>query len=281
MKIAWENVLDPEDAEIVVLGCTNEEGSAFEGAAKGPDAIRKASNEWLTGEYSDSMPFQYSPQWNSVKKKVFDHGNVLKSELFDFVQNITASKRIPFVLGGDHSITTEILKAFNEEHKNISIVYLDAHPDFTSRETGYYASVLAEANEFENIKLNKSVLVGVRAATYHELENIKKSKLKTFYSVDFVDKGVKKIFSEIKKHIGKKFYLSIDVDILDSAFAPGVSDPVPGGISSNELFWLCKKLAELKPVGVDLVEVIPDNDVRDKTSMLAAKLVSEIIASFK
>ncbi len=281
MRIAWHNTQYPEEADFIVLGCASEEGSSWEGTSKAPEAIRKASREWLTGELHDGTNFRYNPQSSALNKLVFDDGNVKKSVLAEAVQTISSDKKIPVILGGDHSVTTEALKGFDETTKNISLVYIDSHPDFMESEMNYYASVLTDVQELKNVKLNKSVLVGVRGANSFELENIKKSKMKTFYSVDFVESGVKKIFNQIKKKITKKFYLSIDVDVLDPAFAPGVSDPVPGGITSNELTLLCKKLASLKPIGFDIVEVLPDNDVNEKTSTFAAKLVSEIISSYR
>jgi len=281
MKIAWHNVDAAEDADFIVVGCGSEEGSRFEGAAKGPEAIRKASLDWLSGEWVDGTHFRYVPQGKFSGKGVFDFGDVQKEHLSDVVEDIALRKRVPIVLGGDHSLTFESVKGLSRVHKNMSIVFIDAHPDFTSRGESYYGSVMSDLRELETVNLKKSVLLGIRGATEHEQENISASKINVVPSIAFAEHGVKKIFSEIKKAVGKKVFVSVDLDVLDPAFAPGVSDPVPGGISSNELVSLCKLLATLKPVGFDVMELVPDNDVRDRTASLAAKLVSEIIGSYK
>ena len=92
---------------------------------------------------------------------------------------------------------------------------------------------------------------------------------------------IQKTFNEIKKRITKNTYLSIDMDVLDPAFAPGVSTPVPGGLNSNELFYLTKKIANLGLIGFDIMEVNPKRDIQNRTSHLASKLLIEIASSIK
>lgn len=93
--------------------------------------------------------------------------------------------------------------------------------------------------------------------------------------------GVKKVFRKIKSRVGKYIYISIDMDVLDPAFAPGVSSPVPGGLNSNELIYLLKKLSGLKLVGFDVMETNPKYDIQYMTSHLASRIIIEMISSMK
>jgi len=278
MKLAWA-LQDFPSAEWVLFGVPDESGShAFKkGSSKGPDMIRAVSNERSVFIRNDQVSL-VQPQTGKFRNNLFDHGNIKKKEVSILVKDLASKNKKPIMIGGDHSITFEVLKGLNEVTKDISVIYLDAHPDFICSSHNYYGSVVCDVMALSNVKIKKSVELGIRAPEKEELINIKKKHLKTIHPVEIAEKGIKKVVQDIKKHVGKNVYLSVDLDVLDPAFAPGVSTPVPGGLTSNEFFYLIKELKKLNIIGFDIVELTPKYDIQDMTAHLAAKAIAEIIS---
>ncbi|MDQ3836808.1 MAG: arginase family protein, partial [Thermoproteota archaeon] len=184
------------------------------------------------------------------------------------------------MIGGDHSLSTEAIQAVsNAIGKKLSLLYFDAHPDFVSSSRNYYGSVLADSSQSLNFR--KSILIGTRAAEPEELENVKKAGMRIINPLEIVELGVKSIAQTIRGLTsGSKVYVSIDLDCVDPAFAPGVSVPSSGGISSTDLLYLLNKAVSTgNVVAIDIVELAPDYDINDATAMLAARIMSECIAS--
>lgn len=281
MKIVWHNCYSIDSAEIVVFGSTSQEGSLYKGTEQGPNEIRAASIKWLSGSTLQGKNFVLQPQGGPIKKKVFDAYNIEKKEIAGFVERLALRKKIPAMLGGDHSNTLEALKGLALAFKSFSLVYLDAHLDMVSDQGKFYGSVFHDASTIKQLKLNKSACVGCRAFRDIELANAKKKKLLIIPAIELEEIGVKKTFQKIKKRIGKKVYLSIDVDCVDPGNAPGVSDPIAGGISPNQLISLSKMIARNGIIGFDLVEVNPLRDQFNLTVNLGAKIASELIASMR
>ena len=272
MKFAWANVTKYEEASVVLFGVPDESGSHSKrrGAALGPDAIRRVSQErYVVFRGGQRSVFQPSCK---ITQKIFDYGNVKKSSVTNLVSKILADEKMPVCIGGDHSVTFEVLKAYTQR---VSVIYFDAHPDFVCSTKNYYGSVLCDISKLKNVDVAKSVLVGVRAPEPEEQKNMEAAGLKIISPVDIAHKGVARIFEEIKKHVGKNVYVSVDMDVLDPAFAPGVDEPVPGGLTSNELFYLVKRIAALEAIGFDVMETSPPHDRDDLTTSTAAKLVAE------
>ena len=183
-------------------------------------------------------------------------------------------------MGGDHSITTLALEAIGNALGKIGLLYFDAHPDFVSSTRNYYGSVLTDSAA--SIDFNKSILIGTRAAEPEELENAKKVELEIITPMDIVELGILKVAQRFMSRAGgKKKYISIDLDCLDPAFAPAVSVPSPGGLTSIDLIYLVKKAVHNGIVGIDIVELSPDFDVNSMTAYLAARILLEAIASIK
>lgn len=160
------------------------------------------------------------------------------------------------------------------------MLYFDAHPDFVSSARNYYGSVLTDS--LGSIDFEKSMLIGTRAAEAEELENAYKVGLEVITPLDIQELGILKISDKIrsKNNNGKKF-ISIDLDCLDPAFAPGVSLPSPCGLSSIDLIYLVKLAVSTGIIGIDIVELSPDFDINNITAYLAARILLESIASVK
>ena len=270
------------DANIVLIGVPDESKSHAKrkGTSRGPDTIRFASNE---SEFfkREGKIIPISPMRDSLEnKKVLDLGNIKRENLYQLIFDLVSNKKIPIIIGGDHSITTLALEAIGNALGKIGLLYFDAHPDFVSSTRNYYGSVLTDSAA--SIDFNKSILIGTRAAEPEELENAKKVELEIITPMDIVELGILKVAQRFMSRAGgKKKYISIDLDCLDPAFAPAVSVPSPGGLTSIDLIYLIKKAVHNGIVGIDIVELSPDFDVNSMTAYLAARILLEVIASIK
>jgi len=281
MKIAWQNCSSLNDAEAVLFGVASSEESLYAGSEKAPQAIRAASLKYYSGSTLTGKRFVLHPESGPIKKKLYDIGNVFKDEVTEFVARIVGLHKLPVMLGGDHSCTLNALKGLASAHKRFSIVYFDAHLDMVASEGSFYGSVLSDASKLKQLKLSKSACIGFRAFREEELKSAKKNRLLLVPASKLEELSVAKVFSMIKERVCKNVYLSIDIDVIDPALAPGVSDPVAFGLTPLQLCSLAKKLAKLKLIGLDIVEVNPKQDKNDLTTALAAKLLAEILASLK
>ena len=278
--ISWANTENFEEAEIVILGIPDESQSHAlrKGTSEAPHFIREISHlrDSFTrdGKKSLGLPF------NGIEnKKICDYGDISKDQIDDVFSKIISKKKIPITIGGDHSISREIIKAVSKEKGPISLVYFDAHPDFVSSTQNYYGSVFFDV--LPNIDPKTSLQIGIRTPEQEELDNIKKYEIKVITPFEIVEKGVKEISNLISETVGENVYISFDMDCVDPAFAPGVSVPVPMGLKNVEAVYLLKKIIEKGIVGVDIMEVCPSYDIKDRTSHLASRMISEIISSCK
>ena len=276
------NVKEISKAEIVIIGVPDEtkSHSKRKGTSKGPDILRMVTNESNFFERGGSIIPICPMRGNLSGKHIFDYGNVNREELYRIVFDLVSNNKIPIVIGGDHSITTIILQAIGNLMGKVGLLYFDAHPDFVSSTTNYYGSVLTDSSKW--IDFNESLLIGTRSAEAEEIENVRKSGIEIVTPLDINEGGIFKIMDKIKSKYNKgRKYISIDLDCLDPAYAPGVSVPSAGGISSIDLISLIKLSVSLGIVGMDIVELSPDFDVNYITSLLTSRILLESIASIK
>ena len=277
------NVVSMEDADIVVIGVPDESKSHAKrkSTSRAPDVLRIASNESEFFERGGKL-IPICPMNGTFRgKRIFDAGNIRdKQKLSQMVLEIASGGKFPIMIGGDHSLTTDVLKTLSSVvGSRLSLLYFDAHPDFVSSARNYYGSVLTDSQDV--IDFHKSMLIGTRAAELEELENASKSGLYILNPLDIAKLGVQRVAEMIEsKTEGSKMYVSIDLDCLDPAFAPGVSVPSPGGLTSIEIIYMLKSiLSSRNVVGLDIVELSPDYDIHGMTANLAARILSECIAS--
>jgi agmatinase len=271
-----------DQADIVIMGVPDESKShaTRKGASTGPDALRSASND---SEFfvRDGKRIPTVPMRGSFGgKRIFDAGNVARGEIFERVHAVASQGKLPVTIGGDHSITRDVLAAIHKaEEKKLSLLYFDAHPDFVSSTRDYYGSVLTDSAGYVDFK--KSMAIGTRAAEPEEIENAKSAGLQIVTPIDIVEHGVHKVADMILAKVkGTKTYVSIDLDCVDPASAPGVSVPSPGGLTTADMLYLLTRvMKEADIAGFDIVELSPDYDVNNMTAYLAARIMSECIAS--
>jgi agmatinase len=284
VRLRRSNVSKIEEADIVVIGVPDESRSHSKrkSTSRAPDVLRIAGNESEFFERSGKLIPTCPMRGTFDNKRVFDAGNINdRQELHRLVSDVVLRGKIPIMIGGDHSLTTEVISAVSEAAGvKLSLLYFDAHPDFVSSARNYYGSVLTDSAQ--SLDFRKSMLVGTRAAEQEELENTEQAGLLIVNPLDIVELGVHKAAEMIKSRTaGTKIYISVDLDCLDPAFAPGVSVPSPGGLSSVDTIYLLKSVISSGNImGLDIVELAPDYDINGMTASVAARILSECIASF-
>ncbi len=276
-KICWANTDNFDEAEFVVVGIPDESQSHAlrKGTEEAPFKIRQISN--LRDSFERDGKFSLGRPFQGSEKKVHDFGNISRPQIENIYDEISASSKIPISIGGDHSISRQIINALAKRYGKISLVYFDAHPDFVSSTTNYYGSVVNDV--LSNIEIDSSVQIGIRTPEQEELDNIKKYNLKVITPFDIKEQGIKQVTNSVLDRLGDKVYVSFDMDCVDPAFAPGVSVPVPMGLNSTDAVYLLKEIVKKGIVGMDIMEVCPSFDVKDRTSHLASRIISEVLYS--
>lgn len=141
MKLCWANTDNFDDAEVVILGIPDESKSHAlrKGASESPDKIREISS--IRDVYNrDGSPSLGLP-FSGLKKKIYDYGNIKRTQVSETIDKIISKSKIPLSIGGDHSISVEIIKSISKKYDSLSLIYFDAHPDFISSTRNYYGSV--------------------------------------------------------------------------------------------------------------------------------------------
>ncbi|MFQ5497871.1 MAG: arginase family protein [Nitrosopumilus sp.] len=276
-QICWANTDNFDDSEFVIVGIPDESQSHAlrKGTEEAPFTIRKISN--IRDSYERNEQLSLGRPFKGTEKKVHDFGNITRTQIRGTYDKIISSSKIPISIGGDHSITREIITSISKPDETISFVYFDAHPDFISSHTNYYGSVITDV--LSHIEIESSVQIGIRTPEEEELENIKKHNFHVITPFDIHKHGIEKITNSVIDKLGTNVYISFDMDCIDPSFAPGVSVPVPLGLNSVDCVYMLQRIAEKGIIGMDIMEVCPSYDIKDRTSHLASRIISEVIFS--
>ncbi len=201
------------------------------------------------------------------------------------IGDVIAANAVPFVVGGDHSISTPILHAIATAHEPLAVLHIDAHFDTSGPETWgddhHHGTPIRHALDNGWIAPGALASIGIRGpwGGPDDADVVRRHDALVASPQDLETRGIARIVSEIRERFAKRpVYVTIDVDGLDPAFAPGTGTPVPGGLSTRELFALLRGLAGLNLVGMDVVEIAPALDHSDLTCHLGAHLLFEGLA---
>jgi agmatinase len=273
------NVTSKIQAEIALVFVADESKSLAprKGTDQGPNAMRHAFKNSEVFKREGKSILICPMRNNYFNKRILDTGFTSRNDLYSLICEFVTNKIVPVIIGGDHSITTIAINAISATLGKIGLIYFDAHPDFVSSKTDYYGSVITDT--LDRLDRKNVTFVGTRAAETEEVENIQRSGLQVVSPLDIAEEGIKKTIDKIRRKNTSRKYVSIDLDCLDPAFAPGVSVPTPCGLTSVELTCLVKHAVSSGIVGMDIVELCPKYDINDMTASLAARLLSESVAS--
>jgi agmatinase len=246
------------------------------GVEEGPDAILAATKDFFSTESGRVPSFD-------VSSVAVDNANLVETNaaIVAKAESVLKEKDGAVFLGGDHSITYSLVKAFASVHSsNPGIVIFDAHADACSDFNPPTHEDLLLALVKEKVILPSNIiLVGIRNLHPDELAFLKEHKITYYTMKDITSDGKEEIIEAVMskaKDFGS-LYVSFDIDVLDPAFAPGTGYLEPGGLSTRELLFFVHKLKNLSNwKASDIVEVNPSKDVRDLTATAAAKLLVEL-----
>lgn len=183
---------------------------------------------------------------------------------------IGSSRKKPMFLGGDHAITYPLIKGLSRSYEDLTILHFDAHPDLYDELYGdKFAHGCPFARILEEKLIKRLVSVGIRSMTRHQQNQAERFGVEVIDMIGFDSTRVLSCNGPV--------YLSLDLDVLDPAFVPGVSHHEPGGMTTRELIRVIQNIdADL--IGADIVEYNPYRDIQNVTAMVAAKLMKEIAA---
>ena len=265
-----------KEASAVILGCPYDGSASFRpGARFGPSAIRRASWGIET----------YSPYLNK------DLGQFLIHDMGDLelplgekkisldlirkaVRKILSGNKFPILLGGDHLITLPVVEELVKNYPQLQIVHIDAHTDLREEYLGESASHSTVMKRVvDHLGEDRLFQIGIRSGTEDEFKLARKMK-----SIIPFDPG--SLRSMINRLRNQPVYITLDLDVMDPSLLPGVGTPEPGGFTFHEFISLLKILQALHVVGFDIVELTPDYDPTQISSITASVILREMSLAF-
>lgn len=188
---------------------------------------------------------------------------------------ILADGKFPLSLGGEHLVTYPLIRAVHQHYPDLAVIHLDAHADLREDYLGErYSHATVMRLVAEEIGPANLYQLGIRSCTWEELVY---GSEKTNLFLDKIQAPLFRLVPELKE---RPLYITLDIDVVDPAFAPGTGTPEPGGCSPHEIFSTIYLLKGARVVGLDLVEVCPAYDHNNITAILAAKIIREAILCF-
>jgi arginase len=259
------------DAMITLIGLPYDASSSFmRGPAKAPQAIRDALHSSSTNSYSESgVDVLHAEILRDAGDLDLGDESRARAHIESVVRRIVEAGERPLSLGGDHSVTYPIIRGLADTYRGLTVLQLDAHPDlYPEFEGDRYSHACPFARILEDQLIGRLVQVGIRTMNAVQLETAGRYGVQTIDMSSYGDVRV--------PTFEQPLYVSVDLDVLDPAFAPGVSHREPGGLSVREVIRIIQSLPPL--VGADVVELNPDQDSSDISARAAAKIVKELAA---
>lgn len=266
-----------EEADIVVFG------TGFDGTTSNRPGTRFASGA-MRGEFYGLETYSPLLDLDLEDHKICDIGDLELSigntekvlqEIYDGTKTIVGDSKIPFMIGGEHLVTLPAFKAVYEKHQDIFVLHFDAHTDLReeyNNSKNSHATVIKRI--WDIIGDNRIFQFGIRSGTKEEFNFALKEK-HTYMELSTID-----TFEDIIGSLeGKKVYLTIDLDVLDPSIFPGTGTPEPGGVTYKEfekIFKILKK-SKINLVGCDIVELSPDYDNTNVSTITACKILRELV----
>jgi agmatinase len=272
-------------ADVAVVGVPFDSGVSYRpGARFGGNAIREASR--LLRPYNpaqDASPFALAQVADAgdIAVNPFDINEAVET-VEAAADDLLATGTRLMTLGGDHTIALPLLRAIARKHGPVALVHFDAHLDTWDT---YFGAEYTHGTPFrravEEGILDTSALshVGIRGPLYgkKDLDDDARMGFGIVSSADVMRRGVDEVTQQLRERVGSRpLYVSVDIDVLDPAHAPGTGTPEAGGLTSRELLEILRGLASCRLVSADLVEVAPAYDHAEITSVAASHTAFEL-----
>lgn len=249
------------------------------GSRYGPKAVREASYNFE----SYNLHFNKTLTVNN-----YDIGDVnvvmgnyenTHMRIVDTVLSVLSMGLKPIVIGGEHTVTTGVLKAVHDFDKNyfhnLTIVHLDAHFDMRNEYLGEKYSHATVLRRIHELKPKEIIQLGIRSAEHEEFEFVKKQDNVSYYTNYDIKNNKEKVLNHLKD-ISTPIYITVDIDVLDPAYAPSVGTPAPCGLTPFDLEDILGVLSDKETIGLDVVEVSSDT-IGDSTSINAAQIIYDYL----
>lgn len=279
---------DVPSTDIAVVGVPFDSGVSYRpGARFGPEHVRVSSR--LLRPYNPAQDFS---GWEAVQ--VADAGDIAVNpfnlseaveQVYEGIRDLRERTKRVITVGGDHTIAYPALKEVSERHGPVAVLHFDAHLDTWDTYFGQpvtHGTPFRRASEEGFIDKTASMHVGIRGPLYgkHDLEEDQRLGFALVSTEYIEEQGVEAAIRRVRDRIGDRpLYISVDIDILDPAHAPGTGTPEAGGLTSRELLRMLRALTDLDIVGADVVEVAPAYDHAQITGIAAAHVVYELMTA--
>jgi agmatinase len=277
-----------EELDLAIIGVPFDGGTTYRpGARFGPRNIRVQSA--MIRPWNPVLKVNPFSKW-----RIADFGDLSVNPLSiedtyhrisEQLSEVLRTKTRPVCVGGDHSILLPILRAIHKHYGPVGFIQLDAHGDTWSSYFGSphsHGTPVKHAMEEGLIEEGCALQVGLRGQVYSEedFDFAQKHRIQIVTSEEFHRQGTDLVKRYCKKFRNRPVYITLDIDVVDPAFAPGTGTPQVGGLTSAQMLDLLRSLDGLNLVGCDLVEVSPPYDNGEITSLLAANLLFELLCLF-
>jgi agmatinase len=266
-----------EEAEYVILGVPLDVTSTYRSGARfAPLAIREASFNIETYSFRTGMDVEDLKIHDLGDFHIAGEVDETLKRLELVTKDLLDAKKMPVVIGGEHTITLGVIRSLDE---NVALVSFDAHLDLRNEYMGLTTCHTTFMRRIkEQVNPHKILEIGTRAVCKEELEYAKKSNIEFLMAQQIRRDGVEKTTKKIDTLLAdcEKIYLTIDMDALDPAFAPAVQNPEPDGLDTPVFLDLLGEVCDRRIVAFDLVEVAPHYD-KGVTALQAAKTIFEVL----
>jgi arginase len=257
-----------------VIGIPYDSNSSFlKGSSLAPNRIRLMEKEGSANAFAENgVEVLHNVNYEDVDDIVFETTDPKKA--FETIKakigSLIADKTKVVSIGGDHSVSYPIISAFADKYEGLNILHFDAHADlYDNFDDNPYSHASPFARILEGGKIKSLTQIGIRTLSKHQKEQAEKFGVRIIEMKDFNFDFIQNLQSPL--------YISLDLDVLDPAFAPGVSHHEPGGMTTRELLKVIQNL-NVEIVGADMVEYNPIRDLNNMTAMVGYKMLKELIA---
>jgi agmatinase len=271
-------------ARYVVFGVPFDVTSTYRtGARFGPNAVRLASQNIETYSFRSGVDVEDLLLHDLGDLHVSTSPRKTVDMLKLVVEDLLTVKKMPVAIGGEHTITLGVLKGLGDKAGETAVVSFDAHLDVRKEYQGLtlsHTTFMRVINE--EVKPAKIVEVGTRAVSREELAYAEQAGIDFFTSQQIRKEGGAQIIQRLKDELAqfKNLYLTVDMDVLDPAFAPAVQNPEPDGIETHTLLDVLCALCDKRVVGFDIVEIAPNYD-EGISAIAAAKVMFEVLCQLE